>query len=136
MITQLSWPAIWRRLLAPNFRVGALLAAENPAFSQAFVNGANYYCGTCASLLNPLNKYPFISTQPAASPASAWQAGFDAMNVNKINVLFVAKEAASPELLAYLATLDVAMIGSQSPAGRRQAKMGRDHLFRWHYTHP
>ena len=38
-------------LLAPNFRVGALLAAENPAFSQAFVNGANYYCGPCASLL-------------------------------------------------------------------------------------
>ena len=84
----------------------------------------------------PLNKYPFISTQPAASPASAWQAGFDAMNVNKINVLFVAKEAASPELLAYLATLDVAMIGSQVSPGRRQAKMGGDHLFRWHYTHP
>jgi hypothetical protein len=109
-------------LLAPNYRVGALLTAENPAFSQAFVNGANYYCGPCASLLYPLNKYPFISTQPAASPPSAWQAGFDAINVNKINLLFVAKEAASPELLAYLAALDVAMIGNQSPPAEGKAK--------------
>ena len=109
-------------LLAPNFRVGALLPAENPAFSQAFINGANYYCGLCASLLYPLNKYPFISTQPAASPAAAWQAGFDAINVNKINVLFVAKEAASPELLAYLATLDVAMIGNQTPPAEGKPK--------------
>ena len=58
---------------------------------------------------------PVISTQPAASPASAWQTGFDAINANKINVLYVAKEAASPELLAYIATLDVAMIGNQTP---------------------
>ena len=109
-------------LLAPNFRAGALLAAENPAFSQAFVNGAGYYCGPCASLLIPLNKYPYVSAQPAASPASAWQAGFDAMNVNKINVLFVGNEAASPELLAYLATLDVAMIGSKSPPAEGKPK--------------
>ena len=109
-------------LLAPNFRAGALLTTENTASSQAFLNGVNYYCGICASLLNPLNKYPFISTQPAASPASAWQAGFDAMNVNKINVLFVTKEAASPELLAYLASLDVAMIGNQTPPAEGKPK--------------
>ena len=109
-------------LLAPNFRVGALLAAENPSLSQAFINGASYYCGPCASLLNPLNRYPFVSTQPAASPASAWQAGFVAMNVNKINVLFVAKEAASPELLAYLASLDVAMVGNQTPPAEGKPK--------------
>ena len=109
-------------LLAPNFRFGALLTAENPAFSQAFVSGANYYCGPCASLLYPLNRYPFISTQPAASPAAVWQAGFDAINVNKINVLYLAKEAASPELLAFLATLDVAMIGNQTPPAEGKSK--------------
>jgi len=109
-------------LLAPNFRVGALLTAEDPALSQAFANGVNYYCGICASQLNPLNRYPFISTQPAASPVSAWQAGFESINVNKINVLFVAREAASPELLAYLATLDIAMIGNQSPPSEGKPK--------------
>ncbi len=109
-------------LLAPNFRTGALIAAENPTLSQAFANGASYYCGPCASLLTPLNKYPFISTQPSGSPASAWQAGFDGMNVNKINVLFVDREAASPELMTYLAALDVAMIGNQSPPAEGKPK--------------
>jgi len=102
-------------LLAPNFRVGALLPAENPAISQAFVNGVNYYCGLCASLLFPLNKYPVIFSQPAASPAATWQAGFDGINASKVNVLYVTKEVASTELLAYLVSLDVAMIGNQSP---------------------
>ena len=35
-------------LLAPNYRVGALLAAEKPGFNQAFINGVYYYCGNCA----------------------------------------------------------------------------------------
>ena len=63
-----------------------------------------------------------ISTQPAASPVSAWQAGFDSINANKINVLYVTKEAATPELLAYLATLDVAMIGNQTPPAEGKPK--------------
>ena len=109
-------------LLAPNFRVGALLPAENPAISQAFTNGVNYYCGLCASVIYPLNKYPVISTQPAASPAATWQAGFDAINANKINMLYVTKEAASPELLTYLSSLDVAMIGSQTPSAEGKPK--------------
>lgn len=102
-------------LLAPNFRAGALLTAENPVASQAFVNGVYYYCGLCAAVIYPLNKYPVISTQPAASPAANWQAGFDEINASKVNVLYVANEASSPELLTYLASLDVAMIGSQTP---------------------
>jgi hypothetical protein len=109
-------------VLAPNFRVGALLTAENPSVSQAFVNGVYYYCGSCASLLNPLNRYPVLSTQPAASPASTWQAGFNAINASKINVLYVAKEAASPELLSYIATLDVAMFGNQTPPAEGKPK--------------
>jgi hypothetical protein len=109
-------------VLAPNFRVGALLTAESPSVSQAFLNGVYYYCGSCASVLNPLNRYPVISTQPAASPASAWQAGFDSINANKINVLYVAKEAASPELLSYIAALDVAIIGNQTPPAEGKPK--------------
>jgi hypothetical protein len=109
-------------LLAPNFRAGALLTAENIPVNQAFVNGVNHYCGTCTSLLYPLSAYPVISTQPAASPASAWQAGYDSISAYKINVLYVTKEAASPELMAYLAAQDLAMIGSQSPPAEGKPK--------------
>ena len=105
----LSWPATWQRILAPNFRVGALLADEDSHFNQAFVNGVYYYCGNCASQIYPLNKYPVIATRPAGSPPSEWQAAFDEVNASKVNVLYVSDAAASPELFTYLSSKDVAL---------------------------
>ena len=102
-------------MLAPNFRVGALLAAEKIQFNQAFINGVYYYCGLCAAQIYPLNTYPKTATQPAGSPATNWQTAFSEVNTSKINVLYVANEAASAELYSYLSTVDVALLGSQSP---------------------
>jgi len=102
-------------LLAPNFRVGALLATENTALNQAYINGVSYFCGQCASAIYPLNKYPFISQQPANSPPANWQAAFNEINMNKVNVLYLPDAAVSVELGSYLAGIDVAVIGDQTP---------------------
>ncbi len=102
-------------ILAPNFRVGALLAAESTSVSLAFENGVHYYCGTCSALINPLNSYPIVSVQSAGSAPEVWQAAFDQININKVNVVYVAKEAMSAQLLTYLAAQDVAIIANQTP---------------------
>jgi len=102
-------------MLAPNFRAGALLALENTQFNQSFQNGVSYYCGLCASSIYPLNQYPVISIQPSASPAETWQAAFNEINVSKINVLFLTREAISAQLLTYLSGMDIAIISSQPP---------------------
>lgn len=102
-------------ILAPNFRVGALLPAENPSLDLAFQNGVGYYCGMCSAQINPLNSYPIISVQSAASTPETWQAAFDQLNQNKVNVLYVAREALSSQLLGYLAGKDVAVIANQAP---------------------
>ena len=102
-------------LLAPNFRVGGLLVSENTQFNQAFNNGVSYYCGLCAAVIYPLNTYPVISQQPANSPPATWQAAFNEINSNKINVLFLPGAAASAELGTYLTGMDVAVIGNQAP---------------------
>jgi len=102
-------------LLAPNFRVGGLLVSENNQFNQAFNNGVSYYCGLCAAVIYPLNTYPVISQQPANSPPATWQAAFNEINSNKINVLFLPGDAASAELGTYLTGMDVAVIGNQAP---------------------
>ena len=102
-------------ILAPNFRIGALLVSEDSLFNQAYINGVSYFCGQCASVVNPLNSYPFISQQPANSPPANWQAAFNEINTNKINVLFLPGTAASGELGTYLAGIDVAVIGDQTP---------------------
>jgi hypothetical protein len=102
-------------LLAPNFRVGGLLVSENTKFNQAFNNGVNYYCGTCAAVVFPLNTYPVLSQQPANSSPANWQAAFNEINTSKVNVLFLPGDAASAELGTYLAGMDVAVIGNQTP---------------------
>lgn len=109
-------------ILAPNFRVGALLAAENTELNQAFQNGVNYYCGICASLINPLNTYPVVSIQPSASTAETWQAAFNEINLNKVNVLYVTREAMTSQLLAYLSGMDVAIISNQTPLDEGRAR--------------
>ena len=102
-------------LLAPNFRVGGLQISEKPEFNQAFANGVSYYCGLCAALVYPLNTYPVLTQQPINSSAANWQAAFNEINASKVNVLFLSGEAASIELGTYLAQIDVAIIGNQTP---------------------
>lgn len=109
-------------ILAPNYRAGALLAAENVEINQAFLNGVHYYCGICAASIYPLNKYPVYSQQPAGSTPEAWQAAFEEINLNKVNVLFVPQEAASAQLLSYLSAQDVALIGIQTPSVEGQSR--------------
>lgn len=102
-------------MLAPDFRVGAMLAAENGADNQAFVNGVRYFCGLCAAKIFPLNTYPVVTQQPAGSAPAVWQGAFNELYGSKLNVVYLAPEALTPELAAYLATADVAFIGTQSP---------------------
>jgi hypothetical protein len=109
-------------MIAPNYRVGALQIAENNAFNQAFVNGVNYYCGICASVVFPVTTYPVVSQQPSASPPANWQAAFNEINLSKVNVLFLPQEAATPELSAFLASQDIAVIGNAPPPEELRGK--------------
>lgn len=109
-------------ILAPNFRTGALLAAENAEFNRAFQNGIVYYCGICAASIYPLNTYPVISTQPANSAAETWQAAFNEINLSKVNVLYLANEASSAQFTSYLSAMDIAILGRQSPLAEGQSR--------------
>ena len=100
-------------ITAPNFRVGALLATEDAQMNTAFKNGVSYYCGICSSAITPLNTYPVVAEQTAASTPEIWQAVFDQINQSKVNVVYIAREAISPQLLSYLSSQDVAIISNQ-----------------------
>jgi hypothetical protein len=109
-------------LLAPNFRVGGLLISENTEFNQAFNNGVSYFCGLCAAVVNPLNTYPVLSHQPKNSPPANWQAAFNEISASKVNVLFLPGDASSAEMGTYLAEMDVAVIGNQTPPVELQSR--------------
>lgn len=104
-------------MLAPNFRAGALLTSEDTAAGQAFINGARYFCGICLSTIFPYTKYPLTASNPAGSPPSVWQASFEQIDTGKVQVLYLAPQTDSPELMAYLASKDVVVFGTQALVG-------------------
>ena len=102
-------------MLAPNFRTGALLSADRPQFNDAFLNGVQYYCGICSSVVFPLNSYPAVSVQPSGSPPQTWLTSFNEIYANAINILYLADDAVSPELVTAIADYDLAVIGTTTP---------------------
>jgi len=109
-------------MLAPNFRVGAMLVSEETSQNQSFRNGVNYYCGMCAAKVFPLNTYPFIAELPANTPAANWQTSFNEINANTINVLYLDDDVVSTELSNFLAAQEIALVGNQEPIAEAQSR--------------
>lgn len=110
-------------LIAPDWRGAALLPSDGALGDQAqsvFENGGRFFCGRCAPAYAPVVLFPLSATLPSGSPASSWQAAFDELNKNVIEVLYVSDEAASAELLTSLAGNGITLIGSQSPSAELQ----------------
>jgi len=112
---QLSFLAGYTLALGiPDFRVGVLSQAGTPegqTTRDAFVTGARFHCGLCNSRYAPVEYYPFTAevTDPA-NPAD-WQAAADALLAKAVSGIFVQPELSSPELIAYLNSKNITLIG-------------------------
>ncbi|HWQ04442.1 MAG TPA: hypothetical protein VN452_03720 [Longilinea sp.] len=105
-------------LIAPDWRGAGLLPSDGPLGDQVqavFTNGGRFFCGRCAPAFAPVVLFPVSTVLPGNSPPSAWQAAFDELNKNIIEVLYVSNSAASPELLSALSEKGIILIGSQPP---------------------
>lgn len=106
-------------LIADDWRGAGLLPADgNPTGSeiQAFVNGGQYWCGTCSPLHPPYISFPIYSTRPSGSDWTSWQAAADELIANRLSTVYVSSQAASTELLGYLAAHGFKLIGTGAPA--------------------
>jgi len=105
-------------LIAPDWRGAGLLPSDGPLGDQVqavFTNGGRFFCGRCAPAYAPVVLFPVSATLPGNSPVSDWQAAFDELNKNIIEVLYVSDAAASPELLKSMSEKGLILIGSQPP---------------------
>lgn len=98
----------------PDFRVGVLSQAATPdgqTTRDAFVTGARFHCGLCNARFAPVEYYPFTAevTDPA-NPAD-WQAAADALLAKSVTGIFVQPEISTPELIAYLNSKNITLIG-------------------------
>jgi hypothetical protein len=105
-------------LVAPDYRAGGLIADSAPEIEQiqdGYFNGARYLCGRCTPVYGPIVAFPQVAIVPGTSPAEGWQAAFDQLNLTRIQTLFISPEAADPQFLAYLSSLNIAVLGILPP---------------------
>lgn len=103
------------------YQVGAMLrkdSPESPVIQQALTTGRTYYCGRCLPIgWFTRYTYPAFVEVPADAKPSEYGAYADFLIVQKkVETLFIQAGLDTPELLQYLATVGVLMIGTQSPA--------------------
>jgi hypothetical protein len=109
-------------LVAPDWRVGGLLPADNAGLEDAFINGGRYWCGRCGQNAPPFTQFPAVQTAMSGSSALQWQTAVGELVKYNTEVLYVSPEATSPELLISLAGLNMAFVGSQPPPDEVRGK--------------
>ncbi|MCS6994504.1 MAG: hypothetical protein N2117_14305 [Anaerolineales bacterium] len=102
------------------YQVGAMLkkdSPEAPIIQRALTTGRTYYCGRCLPIgWYTRYTYPAFVEVPADAKTSEYSAYADFLIVQKkVETLFIQAGLDTPELLQYLATVGVLMIGTQSP---------------------
>lgn len=105
-------------LNAPDFRSGALFVDGPETGSQqqdSFLNGGRYFCGRCSPVFAPIVAFPQVGLVPSGSDVSGWQAAFDALNQNRIEMLYLPAEGLQPEFLSYLLDKNIGILSSSPP---------------------
>lgn len=105
-------------LNAPDFRSGALFVDGTDTGSQrqeSFLNGGRYFCGRCSPVFAPIVAFPQVGLVPPGSEVSGWQAAFDALNQNRIEMLYLPAEGLQPEFLSFLLDKNIGILSDSPP---------------------
>lgn len=104
-------------LITPDWRTGGLFPPDDPGSlqAQAFVNGAQYFCGICASKLSPIVRFPVTAWLAGSADPLTRQAEVDALMSNILYVMYVAPGSSNPDLLADLAQRNLVLVGGEPP---------------------
>lgn len=112
---QLSFLAGYALALGvPDFRVGVLSQAATPdgqTTRDAFVTGARFHCGLCNARFAPVEYYPFTAEITDLGNPADWQAAADILLAKSVTGIFVQPEISTSELIAYLNSKNITLIG-------------------------
>lgn len=105
-------------LVAFDWRTAAFLPSDLPessVMSDAFRNGQAYFCGICATYYAPYASFPIMVTLPSASSAEEWKLAAGPVQQNYAYGVYVSPQAASADLLSYLAAFNLTLLGGRTP---------------------
>jgi hypothetical protein len=102
------------------FEIGAILRKDSPdlaVIQDSFRTGRTFYCGLCRPIgrFTPF-EYPAFIEVPADATTREYSAYADVLILQKrVSTIFVQAGLDVPELLDYLTTTGILMIGTQTP---------------------
>jgi len=107
-------------LTIPDYRVGVISQAgtlAGAANESSFVVGVRYFCGLCNSRYGPVLFYPITAQLADPTNQADWQAAADALLANTVQGAYIQPEVSSPELVNYLTSAGVKLVGTAGQAG-------------------
>ncbi len=106
-------------ITAQDWRAG-VLAVDSPqgtAAVDAFFNGVRFFCGLCRPAFPPFFTYPQSAQTASPGDKASWQPTADLLIARAVQTVYITPDAASAELLQYLADAGMHLIGGKtSPA--------------------
>ena len=108
-------------LVTDDYRIGVILrkgSSEADTIMNAYSAGRTFYCGLCNPTTPPFVDYPSIwpnAEIPTDAKPNEYTAYADLMIRQGVQTLFMQPSMDTPELLDYLPTVGVLMIGTESP---------------------
>jgi hypothetical protein len=106
-------------MITEDYHTGVLLRKDSPEAEKirtAFRAGQQYYCGLCNPFAGPFESYPLDIEIPEDAKANEYGAYADILIRRSVDTLFMQPGTDTPELLQYLPTVGVLMIGTQTPS--------------------
>ena len=95
-----------------DWRVGALYLQDEILYANAFLAGAEYFCGACAPVAPPYNNYPQAFS---LSDAGNWLPQAQEMLNQGIRTIYLSPTLEIPEIQQFFADRSIKLLGSIDP---------------------
>jgi len=105
--------------ITQDFHTGILVRRGSPnadTISKAFRAGQQYFCGLCNPYAGPFEDYPLVQDIPEDAKPEEYGAYADILIHKQVDTIFLEPGVDIPELLQYLQTVGVLMLGTQTPS--------------------
>ncbi len=106
-------------MITEDYHTGVLLRKDSPDAEKIITTmraGQMFFCGLCNPYAGPFNDYPLNQPIPEDAKANEYTAYADLLIRSKVDTIFLPPGIDTPEILDYLPTVGVLMIGTQRPA--------------------
>lgn len=104
-------------LIANDWRAGGLLANDGPigsAYTDDFINGAQFVCGKCNPFYSPIVNFPATASEPSISPSTTWTVDAGTLSRDWLSSAFLAPSAALPDVATALSAQNFNVMNGDS----------------------